>query len=162
MPINRLVAFVLGPAITLASGYISLWLSRHFPGAHLPDQKTVAGVLTSGVLTIVPMLLAHRKVQKWLDGWQQYEKQINDATHGALDLNFKLFLERVAAKTGVPLPTGEVLAEGQVAGADVPAAAGLGEPVAATETGPPQPPASEPSADDSTGDVFSPPAEPQR
>lgn len=107
MPLNRLVAFVLGPAITLASGYISLWLSRHFPGAHLPDQKSIAGVLTTGVITVVPMILAHAKVQKWLDGWQGWEKRMDDATNGALDGALQTFLERVADKTGVPLPSDE-------------------------------------------------------
>jgi hypothetical protein len=66
VPLNRLVAFILGPLITLVAGYVSLWLSRHFPGAHLPDQKSIAGVITSGVVTVVPMILAHLKIQKWL------------------------------------------------------------------------------------------------
>lgn len=104
MPVNRLVAFIVGPAITLLAGYISLWLSRHFPGAHLPDQKSIAGVLTTGVLAIGPMILAHLKIQKWLTGWQSWEKQINDATNGALDASMQKFLEDIAAKTGVSLP----------------------------------------------------------
>jgi hypothetical protein len=145
VPLNRLVAFILGPAITLVSGYASLWLSRHFPGAHLPDQKSIEGVLTSGAITVVPMILTHLKVQKWLSGWQGWEKRQDDMTNGALDQNFKLFLERVAAATGVELPTGETITEADV-----------GAPVEETPTGPPQPPAAAGTDAQETGDVFTP------
>lgn len=141
MPLNRLVAFILGPLITLAAGYLSLWLSRHFPGAHLPDQKSIEGVLTSGAITVVPMILAHLKIQKWLEGWKQWEKRQDDMTNGALDQNFKLFLERVAAATGVKLPTGETITEEELAG----------PPVEETPTGPPKPPGD----GQETGDIFS-------
>lgn len=106
MPLNRLVAFVIGPVATLAAGYVSLWLTRHFPGAHLPSQKSIAGVITSGAVTIVPMVLTHLKVQKWLTGWQLWEKRTDEMTNGALDASVKTFLENVAAKTGVELPSG--------------------------------------------------------
>jgi hypothetical protein len=145
VPLNRLVAFILGPVITLVAGYVSLWLSRHFPGAHLPDQKSIAGVITSGVVTVVPMILAHKKIQQWLHGWQAWEKRQDDAVNGALDLNFKLFLERVAAKTGVELPTGETITE-----------ADIGAPVKETPTGPPQPPAAAGADAQETGDIFTP------
>lgn len=106
MPFNRVVAFVLGPVISLGSGYVSLWLSRHFPGAHLPDQKSIEGVITSGVIVAVPMILSHLKIQKWLDGWQKWEHRQDQATQAALDDTFQRFLEAVAEKTGVPLPSG--------------------------------------------------------
>jgi hypothetical protein len=141
VPLNRLVAFILGPLITLAAGYVSLWLSRHFPGAHLPDQKSIEGVITTGLLTGLPMILAHLKIQKWLEGWKAWEKRQDDMTNGALDQNFKLFLERVAAATGVELPTGETITEEQIAG----------PPVQETPTGPPRPP----GEGQETGDIFS-------
>jgi hypothetical protein len=53
------------------------------------------------------------------DGWQAWEKRQDDAVNGALDQNFKLFLERVAAATGVELPTGETITEEERAGPPV-------------------------------------------
>jgi hypothetical protein len=61
--------------------------------------------------------------------------------NGALDQNFKLFLERVAAATGVELPTGETITEEEIAG----------PPVQETPTGPPRPPGD----GQETGDIFS-------
>lgn len=104
MPINRLVVFILGPAITLLAGFLSLWLSRHFPGAHLPDQKSIEGVIASGLIVVIPMILSHLKIQKWLDGWQKWEQRQDHATQAALDDTFQKFLEAVAEKTGVELP----------------------------------------------------------
>lgn len=152
MPVNRLVAFIVGPVITLASGYISLFLAKNIPGLHI-TQSGVAGVLTTGSITLLPMLLAHLKVQKWLDGWQKWEHQANELTNGALDANLKLFLERLAVKTGVPLPSGEVLVEADVVGAGVPPT----PPVAPSEpSGDPEPPQAAPAAEE-TGDVFTEP-----
>jgi hypothetical protein len=108
MSLNRLVVFILGPAITLLAGFLSLWLSRHFPGAHLPDQKSIEGVITSGLIVVIPMILSHLKIQKWLDGWQKWEHRQDQSVQAALDGSFTHFLEAVAAKTGVELPSGAV------------------------------------------------------
>lgn len=145
MPLNRLVAFVLGPIITLASGYISLFAAKNIPGLHL-TQKGVAGALTLAAITIAPMILSHLKVQKWLEGWQKWEQRTDNATNGALSRDMQAFMERLAAKTGVPLPDGSVI-EGET-----------GEPVQETPTGPPQPPANVGADSQETGDIFTPPA----
>jgi hypothetical protein len=110
VPLNRLVAFIVGPLVTLVAGYISLWLSRHFPGAHLPSQKSIAGTIMSGLAVLVPMILTHRKIQNWLHGWRDWEKRADNATHGALSANTQRFLEELAAKTDTKLPSGVTMA----------------------------------------------------
>lgn len=101
MPFNRLVVFILGPAITLASGAIAGVGAKYGLGF---TPKSVAGALTTGILIGTPMVLSHRKIQKFIDGWQAYEKRADDATNGALSAEMNNVVALIARKTGTPLP----------------------------------------------------------
>jgi len=74
-PVNRIVAF-LGPYIAIASGVVTDWLLVH---VHLlalfhTTHEQIASTITQVVVFGLTALLVWLGQQKWLEGWQRFER----------------------------------------------------------------------------------------
>lgn len=118
MPVNRLVVLLTPILFAPLAGFICLKAERL--GVHL-DPTTVVGGIVTGATFIVGALIAFLKSHKFLSGWQAWEKRLDDATNGALDSNFKAFLEQVAEKLDISIDPDALVAANKGGGIVPPA-----------------------------------------
>lgn len=114
---NRLVA-ILTPLLAPLAGLLALKLADW--GIDLGDSTDdiiLQGLIFAGGAGVVVL-----KSSKWLKGWQQWEARQDQATQYALNEHYKIFLETVAAKTGVKLPAEitDAASQGQYSGDPLP------------------------------------------
>ncbi len=95
---NRLVAILTPLVFAPVAAFITLKLADL--GIDFGDSTD--DLIIQGSIFAFGAFVAWAKSQQWLKGWQGWEKQVNDATNGALDVAYKEFLEDLAAKAGVP------------------------------------------------------------
>lgn len=76
-PINRIVAFA-GPYIAVISGALADWLivHVHILGLFHTSQTAISGVITQVIVFGITALLVWLGHQKWLTGWQNWERTI--------------------------------------------------------------------------------------
>jgi hypothetical protein len=79
-PINRIVAFA-GPYIAVISGALADWLivHVHLLGLFHTSQTALSGAITQVVVFGITALLVWAGHQKWLSGWQDWEKTVAGA-----------------------------------------------------------------------------------
>lgn len=119
MPVNRLVVLLTPILFAPLAGLVCLKAERL--GVHLDPTTVVGGIVTGGTF-VTGALIAFLKSHKFLSGWQAWEKRLDDATNGALDDNFKRFLEQVAEKLDISIDP-DALASADKGGGVVPPAA---------------------------------------
>lgn len=102
MPLNRVVALLTPLVFAPLAGFISAWLAKRGIGL---DSSHVQDLVIQGTIFLVGILIAFLKSRQWLKGWQRFEAREDFISHAALDQSITRFLEDVAEKTGVKLPT---------------------------------------------------------
>ena len=77
LPLNRIVAFA-GPYIAVVSGALADWLivHVHLLGLFHTSKTAVTGVITQATVFGLTSLLVWLGHQKWLSGWQSWERTI--------------------------------------------------------------------------------------
>lgn len=75
IPVSRVVAFVVTPITTAASGVGTAWLARHFPGLPKLDPDVIAGAGAAGASAALAGAL------KWLHGRQAFDLAEQRAQH---------------------------------------------------------------------------------
>jgi hypothetical protein len=67
-PPNRVVALLTPLVFVPASAFVSAWVAKNIPSAHL-NPAEVSGAFVVGGLAAVTA------TYKWLDGWQKHEER---------------------------------------------------------------------------------------
>jgi hypothetical protein len=79
-PINRIVAFA-GPYVAIVSGALADWLivHVHILGLFHTSQTAISGAVTQIIVFGITALLVWAGHQKWLSGWQSWERTVAGA-----------------------------------------------------------------------------------
>lgn len=80
LPLNRIVAFA-GPYIAVISGALADWLivHVHILGIFHTSQTAISGAITQIIVFGVTALVVWAGHQKWLSGWQSWERTVAGA-----------------------------------------------------------------------------------
>lgn len=74
MPINRLIAFIVKPIVTVVVASVSAWLVTHLPGINIPDSAALAESIAQSVGFIVGGYATSKGFDKWIEGWIKHEE----------------------------------------------------------------------------------------
>lgn len=125
MPLNRVVALLTPLLFAPLAGFISLQLAKLGIGL---DSSHAQDIVVQGAVFLIGVLIAFLKSRQWLKGWQRFEARHDWIQNAALDQSLTKFLEEIAEKTGVKLPSEavEAVTVGGPSGAKPPPAFEIG------------------------------------
>jgi hypothetical protein len=74
VPVNRLIAFIVKPIVTVVVAFISSFLIRYVPGLDLGDASANIEAITQAIAFVVGGYVTSTGFDKWLEGWIKFEE----------------------------------------------------------------------------------------